>query len=276
MTFYPLLMAPTFRHGSQTPWGGDALRDMLLKDAPDQTGESLEVCLEEGSQSMVRGGVLAGQRFDHIVERSGKDLTGLDDASFPLTVKLVDARLAQTDENTQATAWMILSCDEGASIRCGTCGELKVRPGDVYYIPAGTAHTLGAGVLAYEVQAKNVVPVKARDGRIYGTTSLCRGGSRTYYVCDSRFEMCRLNISGNMPLSNGRMHIITPLSPCRIAWGEENMDVMPYDTVVIPAVLEDVSVECAEGDGKAIMVSVSDQPSLREELGYRAENVAGL
>ena len=268
MTLYPLLMAPAFRHGTQTPWGGDALRDMLLKDAPDQCGESLEVCAEEGQQSMVRGGVLAGQSFDRIIERGGRELTGLDEGVFPLTVKLVDAKLAQSESAAQATAWMILNCAPDA--------KKNVRPGDVYYMPAGTEHALGAGILAYEVQSADSAPVQAHEGRIYGTTSLCKGGSRTYYVCDSRFEMCRLNISGKMPLSNGRMHIVTPLAPCRISWADEEMDVMPFDTVVIPAALDDVSIEAADGDGKAIMVSVSDQTALREELGYRAENVAGL
>ena len=44
MTLYPLLMAPTFRHGEETPWGGHMLRDTLMKDAPDgATGESLEI-----------------------------------------------------------------------------------------------------------------------------------------------------------------------------------------------------------------------------------------
>ena len=43
MTLYPLLMAPYFRSGKETPWGGDMLRDAFMKDAPEQTGESLEV-----------------------------------------------------------------------------------------------------------------------------------------------------------------------------------------------------------------------------------------
>ena len=201
MTLYPLLMAPAFRHAAQTPWGGDALRDMFLKDAPDQCGESLEVCVTEGLQSMVRDGVLAGQSFDRIVERGGRDLTGLDVLPFPLTVKLVDAHAAQPADDTQATAWMILSCDADSAISCDACEAQKVRPGDVFYMPAGTAHALGAGIVAYEVQSADSAPVSFRPGRIYGTTSLCKGGSRTYYVCDSRFEMCRLNISAVMPLS---------------------------------------------------------------------------
>jgi len=44
MNLYPLLMAPSFRHGKETPWGGHNLRDALMKDAPsDETGESLKM-----------------------------------------------------------------------------------------------------------------------------------------------------------------------------------------------------------------------------------------
>ena len=35
MDIYPLLMAPYFRHGEATPWGGSMLRDAFMKDAPD-------------------------------------------------------------------------------------------------------------------------------------------------------------------------------------------------------------------------------------------------
>ena len=44
MNVFPLVMTPAFRHGSQTPWGGHALKELFGKDTPeDITGESLEV-----------------------------------------------------------------------------------------------------------------------------------------------------------------------------------------------------------------------------------------
>ena len=40
---YPLMMAPYFRHGADTPWGGHMLRDAFLKDAPeDVTGNEID------------------------------------------------------------------------------------------------------------------------------------------------------------------------------------------------------------------------------------------
>ena len=42
MNLYPLFMAPFFRSGEETPWGGNMLRDAFMKDSPEQTGESLD------------------------------------------------------------------------------------------------------------------------------------------------------------------------------------------------------------------------------------------
>ena len=42
---------------------------------------------------------------------------------------------------------------------------------------------------------------------------------------------------------------------------------------MVPAQLEGVMLE---GDSKVLMSSLPDQEALRAELGYRAENVAGL
>lgn len=90
---YPLLMAPYFRHGSETPWGGSMLRDVFLKDAPDdQTGESLEVSALEGRESLVLNGPQAGRTLGSMIRLWGKELTGEIEGTFPLLIKLLDAR----------------------------------------------------------------------------------------------------------------------------------------------------------------------------------------
>ena len=42
MTLYPLLMAPFFRSGEETPWGGDMLRDAFMKEAPSRPARALK------------------------------------------------------------------------------------------------------------------------------------------------------------------------------------------------------------------------------------------
>lgn len=337
MTYYPLLMAPYFRSGEETPWGGCMLRDAFLKDAPEQTGESLEISALPGRESMVRNGVHAGKALNRMIELWGSGLTGTEDGSFPLLLKLIDAAdtlsvqvhpgdeyaMAHEGKLGKTEAWMVLNCDAGAKLAYGmqtngrTVQEIvdagaesieaslrwvNVRPGDVLYIPNGLVHAIGAGIQLYEIQQSSDVTYRFWDWnrigkngqprplhtqqavdvtrsellpeKIFGTTSLCKGGSRTYYISNRYFELCRLNLSGKMPLDDKRMLFLTPLGPCRICWGDEALELMPFDSVLVPAALEGAWLE--SDDCKVLMSSVSDREALRAELGYRAENVAGL
>ncbi len=335
MNLYPLLMAPYFRSGEETPWGGYMLRDAFMKDAPDEvTGESLEVSALSGRESVVRNGAHAGKTLASMIELWGESLTGKIDGEFPLLLKLLDAQenlsvqVHPGDEYAtehegklgKSEAWVILNAEPGAKIAYGVDtngedlrkiveeGRLEealhweiVRPGDVYYIPNGMVHALGAGIQCYEIQqssdatyrfwdwgrvgkdgnprelhTEKALDVSAADRKlkkIDGTTVLCKGGSRTYYVSEKHFELCRLNLSGKMPLESGRMLFLTPMSPCTLSWGEECLELNAFDSVLVPAALEGV---CLEGDTKVLMSSLPDQSALAAELGYRAENVAGL
>ena len=274
MNLYPLLTAPYFLSGEKTPWGGNMLRDAFMKDAPEQTGASYEVSALEGMESMIRSGAHAGKTLARVNELLGKDLSGCEGA-FPMVIKLVDVCEALPEQKAEsAKAWIVLNCDAGCKLICN--GEEKaLRPGDIYYIPAGAKYAFDAGVQLYEVCA--CVAEAADDAsakKIYGATSLYKGGSRTYYAANACFELCRLNLSGKMPLGDGRMHIVTPLAPCTLKWADEEITLMPLESAVSPAALKDVFVESE--DCKLFCASPSDREWLRQELGYRAENVAGL
>ena len=335
MNLYPLLMAPTFRHGDDTPWGGHMLRDTLMKDAPeDATGESLEISALSGYESMVANGVHAGKTLTRMIELWGDALTGTSDGDFPLLLKLLDTQTPLSvqvhpddayareheGKSGKSEAWIILNAEPGASIVYGVDtegrsldailaeGTLKdhlrtrtVHPGEVYYIPEGMVHALGEGILSYEIGQSTDVNYRlwdwdriAADGRPRplqieqalkvcrpdlhmekneGTTVLCKGGSRTYYICDDHFELCRLNLSGKMPLESGRMLFLTPLTECLLRWKDGEMTLNPFDSVLVPAALEQVELQ---GDTKVLMSCLPDRQKLICELGYRAENVAGL
>ena len=335
MNLYPLLMAPTFRHGEDTPWGGQMLRNSLMKDAPEgATGESLEISALPEHESMVSNGIHAGKALSRMVELWGEALTGRCGGEFPLLLKLLDTlkplsvqvhpgnAYAATHDNQsgKSEAWIILNAEPGARIVYGveTHGEAlekvvaegrlpeclrwrAVRPGEVYYVPDGMIHALGEGILCYEIGQSSDLSYRLYDwGRVglngqprplhvqkaldvckpdlhlekqEGTTVLCKGGSRTYYISDAHFELCRLNLSGKMPLESGRMLFLTPLSPCELRWNEGEMTLDAFDSVLVPAALEGVVLE---GDTKVLMSSLPNRARLIEELGYRAENVAGL
>jgi hypothetical protein len=69
------------------------------------------------------------------------------------------------------------------------------------------------------------------------------------------------------------MLFLTPMGACTLHWGEEEMALDAFDSVLVPAGLEGVALE---GDTKVLMSCLPDREKLIAELGYRAENVAGL
>ncbi len=202
MTLYPLRLTPYFRHGSQTPWGGRALGDLLGKAIPDdRTGESLEVSAFGGMESIIANGEFQGQPLSFAISQWGEELTGaIGGGEFPLLIKLLDARDALSvqvhpgDEYAKehegklgkSEAWVVLSAPPDAQLVYGmkplkrplskiveenaleeALNWVSVQPGDVLYIPHGMVHALGkAGqgdLVVYEVQQSSDVTYRFWD-----------------------------------------------------------------------------------------------------------------
>jgi mannose-6-phosphate isomerase len=194
---YPMKMRPYFRHGVETPWGGDGLRKLFSKAIPDElTGESLEVSALPGMPSTVENGELTGWTLEAVYEKYRGALTGMtDDAAFPLLVKLLDARemlsvqvhpgdeyaAARHGKLGKTEAWVILDAPPGAklvlglkegadlrsAVQRGALEEalhwLPVSAGDVLYIPHGLVHALGGGIRVYEIQQSSDVTYRLWD-----------------------------------------------------------------------------------------------------------------
>ncbi len=190
-------MRPAFRHGGETPWGGEGLRELFCKAIPDDlTGESLEVSALPGLESVVENGELRGKTLKEVYETYRSRLTGLaDEAGFPLLVKLLDARemlsvqvhpgdayaARRHGKLGKTEAWVILDAPKGAklvlglkegtdlkqAVQSGTLEDalswLPVSPGDVLYIPHGLVHALGGGIRVYEIQQSSDVTYRLWD-----------------------------------------------------------------------------------------------------------------
>lgn len=183
----PLLLAPIF---DQKPWGGRRLMGYgkSLPDGP--IGESLE----SGAAACIVGGRFNDWTIGRLVERFPHELLGSRGITasgrfgdFPLLIKLIDANedlsiqvhpddgQAPADRRGKTEAWLILDAQPGASLITGIDGPLDidrieaqllrrtVRPGDVYFVPAGTVHAIGGGVLLYEVQQASDVTYRLYD-----------------------------------------------------------------------------------------------------------------
>lgn len=194
---YPLLLEPYYRHGNETPWGGEGLRTAFGRELPDgHTGESLEVSALETTPSLIKNGELAGLTLFQAAERYGSRLTGVP-GGFPLLAKWIDARdklsvqVHPGDEYAKrrhgklgkTEAWLVLSAKPGAKICYGLekdspgfsalCEDgdrlinavryVNAMPGDVFYIPHGLVHALGEGILVYEIQQSSDVTYRISD-----------------------------------------------------------------------------------------------------------------
>jgi mannose-6-phosphate isomerase len=199
MKIYPLKSVPVFK---QRIWGGQRLREVFGKDLPagERIGESWEIAdLPEG-QSTIGNGPLRGQTLGDVVRRYTEEITGTRDfpRQFPLLVKFLDAqdvlsvqvhpdpetcrRMGRGDPKTEC--WYIIRAEPGAviykgfrklvtreqfakAIADGTAAELlapvPVRPGECHFIPAGTVHSLGAGLLIAEIQTPSDTTYRVFD-----------------------------------------------------------------------------------------------------------------
>ena len=195
---WPIRMTPAFRDGELTPWGGNRLAELFGKDTKDpHTGESLEVSCIPGLESTDA----MGRKLPELIRDFGEKLIGrCVEGPFPLLLKLIDAKerlsvqvhpddaYAAARENGKLgknEAWMILETpEEGGDliygIRPGTTKQelreacrrgkpepllnhVKVRPGDVCYIPAGCVHSIGAGIVLYVLQTNSDVTYRFYD-----------------------------------------------------------------------------------------------------------------
>ncbi len=173
-------------------WGGRRFESHLGKPlgSGNDYAESWEVCDHGNDQSIVDAGPLAGASLGELVRCRGQELLGRAAPleRFPLLVKFLDATAVLSvqvhphDEHAarmtppdlgKTEAWVILAAEPqsriyaglksgvdraqlAAAIAEGTCERLlhhfQPRPGDCLFIPAGTVHALGDGLLVAEIQ----------------------------------------------------------------------------------------------------------------------------
>jgi mannose-6-phosphate isomerase len=197
---YPLRFEPILR---RYLWGGRRLETVLGKALADgdDYAESWEVCDRGADQSIVAYGPLKGTPLGELVRLRGRELLGLADGQprFPLLIKFLDAhqklsvqvhpddargaRLTPPDLG-KTEAWVVLSAEPGSVIYAGLkrgfdraaverelargtvelcLHKFKPRAGDCVFLPAGTVHALGEGLVIAEVQQSSDVTYRLFD-----------------------------------------------------------------------------------------------------------------
>ena len=197
---YLLRFQPLFR---RYLWGGRRLGTMLGKPIGpgDDYAESWEIVDHANDQSIVLNGPLAGKTLHELVREQPAALLGegIVARSFPLLFKFLDcnqtlsvqvhpndeqgARL-ETPDLGKTEAWVVLAAEPGskiyaglkpgvspkqlaADIAAGVCErslhEFEAQVGDCVFIPAGTVHALGAGLVIAEIQQASDTTFRLHD-----------------------------------------------------------------------------------------------------------------
>ena len=174
-----------------------------LDSALEQVGESWEISGVKDNETIVSGGPLDGQSLNDLVRRYKGELVGQENYErfgdeFPLLIKFIDARqdlsiqVHPTDEiahrqgreRGKTEMWYALKSDDGAQLYNGlkqritpeqykqmvdndtitdALARYEVHEGDVFFIPAGRIHAIGAGCFVAEIQQTSDVTYRIYD-----------------------------------------------------------------------------------------------------------------
>lgn len=200
----PLIFEPLLK---RIRWGGRRLGSHLRKAIGEGNdyAESWELADHGSDQSRIIGGPLTGTTLRQLMQTHPHELLGAQAGltQFPLLIKFLDAddwlslqvhpddalaRRFDPKENGKSEAWVILDAQpesricaglkagvDAAALReglqSGNIEELlhmiPVKSGDCVFIPAGTVHAIGPGILLAEVQQQSNITFRLHDwGRV--------------------------------------------------------------------------------------------------------------
>lgn len=187
-------------------WGGDRLKKDFGKDYYGHVlAETWELSAHPDGPSVVANGPLKGKTFPEYIEARGKGILGKNCErfeDFPILIKFIDAHqnlsvqvhpddeyaLKNEHQYGKTECWYIVDALPTAGIYYGLKKTLTkeefaekirdntlvdalkfqpVKPGEMYFIGAGTLHAIGAGTLIAEIQQNSNVTYRVYDfGRV--------------------------------------------------------------------------------------------------------------
>ena len=175
-------------------WGGNKLREYGKSSDKDRIAESWELSFTKGGEATIDNGQKMTEAFPK--ETWGTACEKFH--AFPVLTKFIDAKdklsvqvhpsdeyaLEHEGQVGKTEMWYVVDAEEGAGLymglegKCdkdefaravadGTVEELlsfkTVKPGDVYFIPSGTIHAIGAGVVIFEIQQNSTLTYRLYD-----------------------------------------------------------------------------------------------------------------
>ena len=179
-------------------WGGTRLRDEFGYEIPsDHVGEYWAISAHPHGVSVVKNGPYAGMGLDQLYAEHRELFGDRTEPVFPLLTKILDANdwlsvqvhpddaygMEHEGELGKTECWYIIAADEGAEIIYGHHAQSKeelrqmiedkewddllarvpVKAGDFFYVPSGTMHAIGAGIMVLETQQSSDTTYRVYD-----------------------------------------------------------------------------------------------------------------
>ncbi|WP_026688308.1 mannose-6-phosphate isomerase, class I [Alteribacter aurantiacus] len=198
-------------------WGGKKLAEQFGYDTPSsRTGECWGISGHENGTNVVVNGPHQGQTLRDLWNNHRDLFNNEPGDEFPLLVKIIDA---QDDLSVQvhpddtyakehegyafgkSECWYILDHEPDARLILGHNAknrdelrgmvdngewdrlfrEVPVKKGDFYYVPSGTVHAIGKGIVILEIQQSSDITYRFYD---YDRTDDA-GNTRDLHIADS-------------------------------------------------------------------------------------------
>jgi mannose-6-phosphate isomerase len=231
----PARFDPTF---SLRPWGARSLAPLF--PAKTNLAEPIGEAWMTGNESRFVDGPFAGRTLGEVWPAMPAEWAGTDadrNAAFPLLVKFIfaeeklsvqvhpnDAYAAQHENGGRGKTemWYILRSQPGAEVLAGLKPDVTrdsframiengtaenalvhvpLRAGDAVFVPAGTAHTIGAGLMLCEIQEQSDTTYRVYD---YNRRD-AQGHSRELHV-EKALEVMRFGKQEGGKLQPVRIH----------------------------------------------------------------------
>ena len=179
-------------------WGGRNLEKFNFSIPQGNIGEAWVIAAHDNGSSKIINGQLAGLTLKEAYEKQPTLFTEKTYDKFPLLIKILDAsdnlsvqvhpeddyaRVNENGELGKTECWYVLDAKEDAKLVYGHTAKTKeefnskidaeqwdelfieenVKTGDFFYIPAGTLHAIGEGILIYEVQQNSDTTYRVYD-----------------------------------------------------------------------------------------------------------------
>lgn len=174
-----------------------------LNENLPNVGESWEISGVPGNESVVANGEFRGKTLRELINIFREELVGESvykrfSTTFPLLIKFIDARQdlsiqVHPDDETakkrhnslgKTEMWYVMDATEGAKLRSGfktkigpkeykelvhnstitdVLAEYEIKKGDVFFLPAGRVHSIGAGAFIAEIQETSDITYRIFD-----------------------------------------------------------------------------------------------------------------